>query len=103
MSMDPKLKAGLLLMKQYCQTFNLKPTANKDDLEQWESVCGPMIAGAFLENDMPPIVWTDASGNIWINQDEDLLDEKEPATAIIGPDLLMVAINNKRAIHPTKI
>lgn len=99
--MEQKLKDSLMLMKEYCKTFNLKPTADKDLLEVWErEVCGPIVAGAFLEEDMPPIIWCDPKGDIWISQDEDLLTPDEPATAIIESTVIQVSINNKRPIHP---
>lgn len=100
--MEAGLRDGMLLMKEYCGAHGLRPTADKDLLEPWETVCGPIVAGAFLEEDMPPIVWVDLKGNIWINQDESLLDDTEPATAIIGPDLLRVSINTKKPIHPVQ-
>lgn len=99
--MEQKLRDGLLLMKEYCKTFELRPTADKDLLEPWEKeVCGPIVAGAFLEEDMPPIIWVDPKGDIWISQDEDLIGLNEPATAVIEHTVVQVSINSKQRIHP---
>lgn len=98
--MEQQLRDGIILLKEYCTAFALKPTSDKELLEPWETVCGPIVGGAFLEDDMPPIVWVDPKGDIWINQDEDLLSPDEPATAVIEPSVLRVSINNKKPIHP---
>ena len=99
--MEQNLKDALVLLRDYCKAFALKPTADKDLLEPWEKeVCGPIVAGAFLEEDMPPIIWVDPKGDVWISQDEDLLTPDEPATAVIEPSVILVSINNKKPIHP---
>lgn len=104
MAMTPELKKGLLLFKEYCEAFDLRPTTDGNVLEPWTEARGQMVAGAFLPPDshvdLPPIAWVTPEGTIVIEQDEDLLQPDEPAVAIIEEDLIRVAINNKRPIHP---
>lgn len=98
--MKEELRSGLLLFKRYCKAFNLQPILDKGMLKAWDDVRGAMIAAAFNEADMPPIVWVDGDGSIWIEQDEDLISPNEPAVAKIEPSLLEVAIANRKRIHP---
>lgn len=98
--MNQNVKDSLLLLKKYCTAFGLKPTADKDVLRPWEPIRGhAIIAGAFVENDMPPVIWVSAKGELWIEQDEDLLQPDEAAVAPFEETLIEVAINNNKRIH----
>lgn len=99
--MDERLKAGIALFKQYCDTFGLKPTANKSIVEEWQSLRGPIFAAAFINSKtkQPPVIHLAPNGDITIEQDEDLLHGAEAAVAVIDPDLIKLAIEHKKRIH----
>lgn len=104
MALSQKIKNNIELFKKYCKTFNLKITSDAAVLKRWEQARGPMLGASFLNDNYnePPIVWIapDPDGELYIEQDEELLQPKEPAVIAVGEDLLMVSINNKRPIHP---
>ena len=49
--MEQRTREALLLLREYCQVFGLKPTAKAEDINEWEAECGPIIACAFNGND----------------------------------------------------
>lgn len=105
MALSDKVRKNIVLMKEYCSTFNLKIIYDAQTLKRWEKARGAMLGAAFVGNDVnePPILWIapDPDGCLYIEQDEDLLQPKEPAVTELEEDLLRVAVNNKRPIHPT--
>jgi hypothetical protein len=96
-----KRRDAMLLLKEYCETFKLATVVSAEKLKQWERIYGPMLVGAFLPGDAgPPVAWVSPDGVLTMEQDEDLLKGSEPAVAEMSADLVRVAINNRRPIHP---
>ncbi len=99
--MDPKLKSSLMLLKRYAAAFRMKPITDPGILKQWTAARGSLVAAVFLEDKTTeaPVAWVDPDGALYIEQDEDLLSVSEPAVAVIDPELIEVAIQNKQPIH----
>lgn len=100
--MNLKTKEAILLFKEYCSVFKLRPTTDSVLLEKWTAARGPMLAGTFVNGDdtTPPVAWITPDGELFIEQDEDLLEPNEPAVAALEESVIRVAINNKQPIHP---
>lgn len=102
MAMSEQVKQSMLLFKEYCLTFGLKPTADGPTLVKWTGARGPMLAGTFLGEDteMPPVAWITPEGEFFIELDEDNLQPEEPAVQAPGENLIRIAINNRMPLHP---
>lgn len=100
--MDQKLKNALMLFKDYCKTFKLKPTTDAAALKKWTPARGQMIAATFVNDDFnqPPVSWVDPEGDVWFEQDEDLLQPHEPAVAVLAESVVRVSIQHQKRIHP---
>lgn len=98
--MDERVREGLLLFKEYCKTFGLKPTRDDALLDPYQGSDGAILMAVFLdEGKTPPVVSVLASGDIMMEQDEDLLQPGEQVTDVIDPSVIRVAIANKKRIH----
>jgi hypothetical protein len=84
--MDAKLKQSLIQFKKYCQAFGLKPTVNKELLDRWEDARGSMTAATFYPegsaNDLPPVAWVSPNGDIYMEHDENIIGDDEPAARV---------------------
>lgn len=100
--MEGRVREGLLLFREYCMLFGLKITTDGKLLGPHSGPDEQLIAGAFLgEGDgLPPIASVTTTGDIIMEQDEDLLRPGEKVTDIIPPDLVRVAITQRKPIHP---
>lgn len=101
--MNEKLRAALQLFQAYCRTFGMKPVAKATTIKEWEHLRGPMVAAAFVgdKTSDPPVAHVTATGDIIMEQDEDLLSAEENPVAVIDEELIRIAITQKKPIHTT--